>query len=31
MTSPRLLVAFVRTLEWGAFDLNSRVVILPRG
>ncbi len=24
-------VVFGRTLEWGAFDLNSRVVIVPRG
>ena len=24
-------VVFGRTLEWGAFDLNSRLVIVPRG
>ena len=24
-------VVYGRTLEWGAFDLNSRVVIIPRG
>ena len=24
-------VVFGRTLEWGSFDLHSRVVILPRG
>lgn len=24
-------VVFARTLEWGAFDLNSRVMIVPRG
>ncbi|MFO0067933.1 MAG: linear amide C-N hydrolase, partial [Pirellulaceae bacterium] len=24
-------VVFGRTLEWGAFDLNSRLVVIPRG
>ena len=24
-------VVFGRTLEWGAFDLHSRLVIVPRG
>ena len=24
-------VVFARTLEWGSFDLKSRVVIVPRG
>lgn len=24
-------VVYGRTLEWGAFDLNSRVVVIPRG
>ena len=24
-------VVFGRTMEWGTFDLNSRVVIIPRG
>jgi len=24
-------VVFGRTLEWGSFDLNSRVVVIPRG
>ncbi|MBL4559269.1 MAG: linear amide C-N hydrolase [Rhodobacteraceae bacterium] len=24
-------VVYGRTMEWGAFDLNSRVAIIPRG
>ncbi len=24
-------VVYGRTMEWGAFDLNSRLVIVPRG
>ena len=24
-------VVYGRTMEWGAFDLNSRVAIVPRG
>lgn len=24
-------VVFGRTLEWGSFDLNSRLVVVPRG